>query len=371
VIRVDNSTGIVDVVPVYMGHVPMDEAVTRYFLTHYILVCERFNLVTAESDYEECGAFPYRATPIKRGTRCGIRTIQGHRSMCTNDGSSVRVEVESVSFFKRANGVEDLAQVRYLKAEHPGGGAAEHVTHWIATVQYAYSAPSKDPKNTPLEPAWFQDRRAGSEPEVLTTPLATSDAALAGSLRWSCAPRELSRRALLYLPRRPSRCSAPARRSPRQSLYAAGPPIAGFAQRSMTATRCTAIITAMWANEIDRQFDGRSIFRNSTDIERSIAGHLVAVIDRCANPAIGGPAQRDCLGERRAGAEQREGRRGRYKSAAPREFTRSAAHRSDPANAASEVARGVVSTSGSDPSSTILKPSGFQRRVFGSFEGAE
>src|ERR1700732_1833680 len=57
VIRVDNSTGIVDVVPVYAGRAGMDLAITRYFLTHYISVCERFNFATAESDYEECGAF--------------------------------------------------------------------------------------------------------------------------------------------------------------------------------------------------------------------------------------------------------------------------------------------------------------------------
>jgi type IV secretion system protein VirB8 len=93
------------------------------------------------------------------------------------------VEVESVSFFKRANGVEDLAQVRYLKAEHPGGGAAEHVTHWIATVQYAYSAPSKDPKTRRWNPLGFKIVELGSEPEVLTTPRATSDAALAGSMQ--------------------------------------------------------------------------------------------------------------------------------------------------------------------------------------------
>src|SRR5262249_10555775 len=42
VIRVDNTTGIVDVVPVYSGGAAMEPAVTRYFLTHYITVCERF-----------------------------------------------------------------------------------------------------------------------------------------------------------------------------------------------------------------------------------------------------------------------------------------------------------------------------------------
>src|SRR5579859_3580355 len=40
VVRVDNATGIVDVVPVYAGGAPLDQAVTRYFLTHYITTCE-------------------------------------------------------------------------------------------------------------------------------------------------------------------------------------------------------------------------------------------------------------------------------------------------------------------------------------------
>src|ERR1700730_17346946 len=43
VVRVDNSTGIVDIVPVYSGDAGADQSVTRYFLTHYITICERFN----------------------------------------------------------------------------------------------------------------------------------------------------------------------------------------------------------------------------------------------------------------------------------------------------------------------------------------
>src|SRR5688572_23441235 len=43
VIRVDNSTGIVDVAPVFVGEANFSEAVTRYFLDHYVTVCERFN----------------------------------------------------------------------------------------------------------------------------------------------------------------------------------------------------------------------------------------------------------------------------------------------------------------------------------------
>jgi hypothetical protein len=42
----------------------------------------------------------------------------------------------------------------------------------------------------------------------------------------------------------------------------------------------------------------------------------------------------------------------------------------DPASVVLGVAVGVVTTSGSNPSSTILNPSGFHRRAFGSFDGA-
>jgi len=82
VIRVDNSTGIVDIVPVYAGQATPEEAVTRYFLTHYVAVCERFNFSTAESDYEECGAFHSRSA-IRRGTRCGLQPTPRRRSTCT------------------------------------------------------------------------------------------------------------------------------------------------------------------------------------------------------------------------------------------------------------------------------------------------
>ena len=69
---------------------------------------------------------------------------------------SVRAQVTSVSFFKRASGVTDLAQVRYVKAKRPAGSATEEVTHWIATLQYAYADPSTDPKVRGWNPLGFK-----------------------------------------------------------------------------------------------------------------------------------------------------------------------------------------------------------------------
>ena len=165
VVRVDNATGIVDVVPAYDGRATPQEAVTRYFLTHYVMVCERFNFATAESDYEECGAFH---SPARNQVWYAQWTSTNPASPLNvhKDGSTVRAQVTSVSFFTRASGVVDLAQVRYLKVLRQGSGSEEVFTHWVATIQYAYAEPAKDPKTRRWNPLGFKVVEFKTEPEV-------------------------------------------------------------------------------------------------------------------------------------------------------------------------------------------------------------
>lgn len=165
VIRVDNASGVVDVVPTYTGERSASEIVTRYLLSHYVTVCERFNFATAESDYEECGAFH----GAQRNQEWAASwTLSNPKSPLNvhKDGSSVRVQVQSVSFFKRASGIADLAQIRYLRAERTNANAAEHATHWIATIQYAYAAPSQDLKTRAWNPLGFKILEFRPEPEA-------------------------------------------------------------------------------------------------------------------------------------------------------------------------------------------------------------
>jgi len=166
VIRVDNSTGLVDVVPVYAGKSELSETVTRYLLTHYVTVCERFNFATAESDYEECGAF-HTAKRNAAWYAAWNPTNPASPLNLYKDGSSVRAQVISVSFFKRASGIADLAQVRYLKAKRGAGGEDEEVSHWIASIEFAYADPSKDPKVRRWNPLGFKIVDFRPEPEVL------------------------------------------------------------------------------------------------------------------------------------------------------------------------------------------------------------
>jgi type IV secretion system protein VirB8 len=169
VIRVDNSTGIVDVVPVADHRITPPEAVTRYFLSHYLTICERFNFATAESDYEECAAFhgPQRNQAwYAAWARSNARSpLNVHK-----DGSTVRAQVTAVTFFKRGSGLNDLAQVRYLKVQRAALGGEEIRTHWIATIQYAFSAPATDPAVRRWNPLGFKVLDFQSEPEVTVEP---------------------------------------------------------------------------------------------------------------------------------------------------------------------------------------------------------
>jgi type IV secretion system protein VirB8 len=164
-VRVDGSTGIVDVVPVLVGRATPEEAVTRYFLTHYVSVCERFNFSTAESDYEECGAF-HSAQRNQAWHALWTATNPNSPLNLHKDGSSLRVQVNSVSFFTRASGLSDLAQVRYLKEARQGAGSEESFTHWVATIQYAYGEAAKDPKTRRWNPLGFKILDFRTEPEV-------------------------------------------------------------------------------------------------------------------------------------------------------------------------------------------------------------
>ncbi len=166
-VRVDSSTGIVDVVPALVGRAAPEETVTRYFLTHYITVCERFNFATAESDYEECGAFH---SAQRNQAWYALWTSSNPKSPLNvhKDGSTVRVQVNAVSFFTRASGLSDLAQVRYLKAARQASGAEETFSHWVATIQYAYGEVAKDPKTRRWNPLGFKIVDFRTEPEVLS-----------------------------------------------------------------------------------------------------------------------------------------------------------------------------------------------------------
>ena len=155
VVRVDSATGAVDVVPVYAGTEQFPETIRRYFLTHYVTVCQRFNFSTAESDYTECGAFQ---TPAEnqRWYATWAKTNPESPLNRYKDGTTVTAKVTAVSFFTRADGMKDIAQVRYVRERRQGGDAAPERSYWIATVRYTFTKPSSIPEIRRWNPLGFK-----------------------------------------------------------------------------------------------------------------------------------------------------------------------------------------------------------------------
>ena len=167
VVRVDNTTGVVDVVPLYTGHATLGEAVTRYFLTHYITVCERFDYAMARERLRGVRRIQLRRSATRRFMPGGTEPTRSSPLNVHKDGSSETVRIESVSFFKRGSGAADLAQVRFARIERRGDGAPGTVSHWIASIEYRYGEPPDDPRTRGWNPLGFEVLDLGIEPEVL------------------------------------------------------------------------------------------------------------------------------------------------------------------------------------------------------------
>ena len=170
-VRVDNSTGIVDVVPQYTASKDPDEVVTRYLLSQYVRVCESFDMDSAESDYEQCGAFN---APRLNQTLYSRWTASNPESPLNvyRDGTTVHASIKSVTFFKRHGSGVNLAQVRYRTGTRAGGSGTEKLSHWIATIEYGYEPPAKDARMRAWNPLGLRVRDLRKEAELIDSPQA-------------------------------------------------------------------------------------------------------------------------------------------------------------------------------------------------------
>ena len=180
VVRVDNSSGIVDVVPQYQGKGELSQLVTRHLLNAYVTARERYFYAMAESDYEAVGA--YNSARLNQ-----LWSADWDRNNALSplnlykDGTTVRAQVRAITFLKRANGLGDLAQVRFITAARPGGSGAEQVSHYIVTLQYGYGEPSKDERLRALNPLGLRVLDYRREPEIVDAPPAGLPAAIASA----------------------------------------------------------------------------------------------------------------------------------------------------------------------------------------------
>ena len=120
VIRVDNSTGIVDVVPVLTGKADVPEAVTRYFVTQYVPGAGAVRGRAGRERLRAGGCIPLTADEpgVGRGLESeqpGV-AAQPVRGRYDRAGAGERGVVSLARERSR-----DLVQVRFLTARQQGG----------------------------------------------------------------------------------------------------------------------------------------------------------------------------------------------------------------------------------------------------------
>ncbi|CAA9891714.1 conserved hypothetical protein [Candidatus Methylobacter favarea] len=169
VVRVDNSTGIVDVVPIYNGETELNELVTRNLLTHYQTARERYFYAIAETDYEYLGAFN-NAKLNDEWARDWSESNPESPLVKYKDGTTVNVHVKGITFLEPDSGARDTAQIRFTTEIRKGGSGTPQIKHWLSTIKYVYGEPSKDDKERSLNPMGLRIISYHKEPEVIAGP---------------------------------------------------------------------------------------------------------------------------------------------------------------------------------------------------------
>jgi len=167
IVRVDASTGVVDVVPTYAGTADLPESVTRHLVTEYVVQRERYIPAIAEFDYEQIGAY-HSAAMNQQWAAAWQRTNPESPLNRYADGSHVRAQVQAVSFLKQGRGSSAVVQVRFLTATQRSAGASEALEHFVATLQVAYGPPSAEVRLRALNPLGFKVLEYRREPEIAT-----------------------------------------------------------------------------------------------------------------------------------------------------------------------------------------------------------
>jgi type IV secretion system protein VirB8 len=161
VIRVDNSTGIVDVVEALTdGKTNYDEAINKYFTQWYVRYREGFSKELAEDYYYNVGIMSSSAEQQKYlqffNPKNPLSPINVY-----SDYAKVKITIKSTSFINPT-----VALVRYTKGIERGLDKPI-VTHWAATVTFRYTRAPMAERDRAINPLGFQVVDYRNDPDAL------------------------------------------------------------------------------------------------------------------------------------------------------------------------------------------------------------
>jgi type IV secretion system protein VirB8 len=171
VIRVDNSTGIVDVVKSMKdGKTNYDEAMNKYFTQWYVRYREGYSKELAEDYYGNVGIM---SVGLEQQKYYEFFNPKNPLSPLNVFGpyAKVKIRIKGTSFIK-----SNVALVRYTK-EIERGLDKPIVTHWAATITFKYSGAPMKEKDRAVNPLGFQVVEYRNDPDAIApeaTPVAAT-----------------------------------------------------------------------------------------------------------------------------------------------------------------------------------------------------
>ncbi len=160
VIRVDNSTGIVDTVSA-LKESPndYDEAITRYFASKYVRAREGFQTSEAQNNFRLISLLSSPEEQSRFAAWYAGNNPESPQNIYQNMVATVTIK--SISFLSK-----DLIQVRYYKTVREQNGQ-ENISHWISILNFSYVNARISITDRLVNPLGFQVSEYRSDPEVI------------------------------------------------------------------------------------------------------------------------------------------------------------------------------------------------------------
>lgn len=159
VIRVDNTTGVVDVVTALKnGKTNYDEAMNKYFTQLYVRWREGYSLPLAKEYYYNVGMLSSKVEQARYLQYFSPKNPNSPLNLYKNT-SVVNIKIKSTSFIS-----PNIALVRYLKEVSSGTGEPT-VTHWAATINFQYLGTPMAERDRAINPLGFQVVEYRNDPD--------------------------------------------------------------------------------------------------------------------------------------------------------------------------------------------------------------
>ncbi|RJY13311.1 Type IV secretory pathway component [Parashewanella spongiae] len=162
VIRVDNNTGLVDVVSTLSSHgkvkLHAQELMDKYWLTQYLRHRESYQWETRSYDRNLVGVMSSEPVQLNYSVFTAPRSNPKAPINLYGQSAQVRVHIEAISFIgneKVAGEQRKTALIRYSK-QIKRLGEQHPASHWVATITFVYRNAPMKLEDRRLNPLGFQ-----------------------------------------------------------------------------------------------------------------------------------------------------------------------------------------------------------------------